>query len=173
MVGDAWEEQKISVATEHYITHFLRQRLLMWMIGSPPPQNIPPIVLACAPNEYHEGSLLMLGALLRRRLLPVAYLGQSVPLPDLATFIRVTKPKLVVIVAMTENSANEMIDWPSLMPEVSQSNLPLICFGGKVFDDKPEWRSRIPGIFLGTTIQQGLEHIRQLSKQLCGLKYLI
>ncbi len=161
-IGDAWQEKKLSVATEHLATNYLRQRLLMWMISGPPAQTRIPITLACAPGELHEGSLLILGALLRRRRYPVAYLGQSVPLPDLATFIHELMPPLVVITAMTEESAAELSNWPQWIPDAAQQGHPIIGFGGRVFSLQPEWRVRVPGIFLGTTIEQGLENIEHL-----------
>ncbi len=162
VIGEAWENKRISVATEHLATNYLRQRLLMWMVSGPPPISKPPIVLACAPNEWHEGSLLILGAILRRRRWPVAYLGQAVPLPDLATFTRDIKPSIVILVAMTEETAEELVDWPQWLPEVAQSNRPIIGFGGRIFIQKPEWQHRLPGVFLGSTFHEGLDTIDKL-----------
>jgi len=160
-IGDKWEQGQISVATEHLSTNYLRQKLLMWMISGPPPQASRPIVLACAPNEWHEGSLLILGALLRRRRWPVIYLGQSVPLEDLAKFVKDTQPAMVVLVAMTESSAGALCDWPKFLPETANSHKPLVAYGGRVFNVKPEWRSRIPGTFLGETINEGIVSIEK------------
>lgn len=161
-IGDAWENRELSVANEHLATNFLRQRLLMWMMSGPPPQPVAPVVLACAPDEWHEGSLLILGALLRRRRWPVVYLGQAVPLPDLATFVRDIKPSVVVLVAMTEQSAQELTRWPQWLPEIAESGRPVIGFGGRVFTLNPEWRDRMPGIFLGASFEAGLENIEHL-----------
>jgi len=161
-IGEAWEKEHISVAVEHLATNYLRQRLLMWMVSGPPAQTRSPIVLACAPNDYHEGSLLMLGALLRRRRWPVAYLGQAVPLPDLASFVKDTKPLAVVLVAMTENSAAELVEWPQWLPEAAQSGKPTIFYGGRIFNTQPEWQLRVPGIFLGASIQEGLERLEKI-----------
>jgi DNA-binding transcriptional MerR regulator len=163
-IGDAWENKRISVVTEHLATNYLRQRLLMWMLSGPPPFQRPPIVLACAPGEWHEGSLLILGALLRRRRWPVAYLGQNVPLGDLAVYIRDIRPNLVVLVAMLEETAGALAEWPQWMPEVSQSGKPLICYGGRVFTEQPEWHVRVPGKFLGMTIEEGIKNIENWLK---------
>ena len=40
----------------------------MWMVSGPPPKTTNQIVLACAPNEWHEGSLLILGGVIFLRL---------------------------------------------------------------------------------------------------------
>ena len=161
-IGDAWEKNHISVAVEHLATNFLRQRLLMWMVSGPPPQSRAPIVLACAPGEFHEGSLLMFGALLRRRRWNVSYLGQAVPLPDLASFIHDLKPLAVVLVAMLESSAAELVEWPQWLPEAAASGKPVICYAGRIFTQKPEWQLRVPGIYLGNSVQEGLERLEDL-----------
>jgi MerR family transcriptional regulator, light-induced transcriptional regulator len=164
-VGDAWEAGKISVATEHLATNYLRQRLLMWMVSGPPPKPVSPIVLACAPEEWHEGSLLILGALLRRRRWPVSYLGQALPLADLSEFVRDLRPALVVLVAMTEASANRLLDWPQWMPEIAQTGKPVISYGGRVFETQPEWRLKMTGFYLGGNFPEGLHNIERLLLQ--------
>lgn len=161
-LGDLWENGQITVATEHLATNYLRHRLLMWMLSGPPPQNSKPIVLACAPEEWHEGSLLILGAMLRRRRWLVSYLGQAVPLPDLASFVHDIKPSLVVAVAMTEQSASQLAEWPSWMPEADQTSHPILGFGGRVFVEKPEWRMKMRGVYLGNTFEEGIRTIERL-----------
>jgi DNA-binding transcriptional MerR regulator len=161
-IGQAWEEGQISVATEHLSTNFFRQRLLMWMLSGPPPQPIPPIVLACAPEEWHEGSLLILGALLRRRRWPVAYIGQSVPLSDLAVFVRDLKPSAVVMVAMMEKAAQNLAEWPRWLPDAAERGIPIFGFGGRIFVREPEWQKRVKGHYLGDTLREGLENLERL-----------
>jgi DNA-binding transcriptional MerR regulator len=164
-VGDAWEAGKVSVATEHLATNYLRQRLLMWMVSGPPPKPVSPIILACAPEEWHEGSLLILGALLRRRRWPVSYLGQALPLAELASFLYDLHPALVVLVAMTEASATHLLDWPHWMPEIAQAGKPVISYGGRVFETQPEWRLKMAGFYLGGNFSEGLHNIERLLLQ--------
>jgi DNA-binding transcriptional MerR regulator len=161
-VGAAWEDGRISVATEHLATNYLRQRLLMWMVSGPPARAVNPIVLACGPNEWHEGSLLILGAILRRRRWPVAYLGQAVPLPDLAGFVRDLNPSMLILIAMTENVAAELVDWPLWLPEVAQAGKPIVGYGGRVFQQQPEWRLRMAGNYLGDNFRAGLNTIEKM-----------
>lgn len=160
--GEDWEAGLINVATEHLATNYLRQRLLTFMLSGPPPRNVRPIVMSCAPEEWHEGSLLVLGALLRRRRWPVAYLGQSLPLQDLAIFVADINPKLVVLVAMTETTAAKLADWPKWLPEAAEKSRPVIGYGGRIFMVKPEWRLKVPGIYLGNSIEDGVATIERL-----------
>jgi len=160
-IGQAWLDGRISVAIEHLATNYLRHRLLMWMEAGAPPYRVRPIVLACAPGELHEGSLLMMGVLLRRQRWPVAYLGQSVPLPDLAVFVQETQPIAVVLVAMLEVTAQALAEWPRWLPDAARSGQPLIGYGGRIFVEQPMWREQVPGIFLGDTLSQGLDTLQR------------
>jgi MerR family transcriptional regulator, light-induced transcriptional regulator len=162
-IGQAWKESKISVATEHLATNYLRQHLLLWMMTGPAAYDrVPPVVMACAPDEWHEGSLLIMSVLLRRRRWPIAYLGQAVPLPDLADLVRRMHAPAVVLVAMMEPAAESLRDWPQYLPEAAETGRPIVVFGGEIFNKEPEWRTTIPGIFLGETLREGVEKLDEL-----------
>jgi DNA-binding transcriptional MerR regulator len=160
--GTLWELNEINVATEHMATNYLRQRLMTWMLSGPPPVATPPVVLACAPDEWHEGGLLIIGALLRRRRWPVAYLGQSLPLEDLALFTNEIRPHVVVLVAMTENTASAIAQWPRYLPDAAENKQPIITYAGRVFVEQPEWRLRVPGMYLGDRFEDGVKTIERL-----------
>ena len=164
-IGQGWLDGQVTVATEHLATNYVRHRLLMWMHTGPTPYPVRPTVLACAPGELHEGSLLILGALLRRKRWPVAYLGQSVPLPDLGNLIKDMHPPAVVLVAMTEGSAQALVEWPRWLPGVLEAGRPMMTFGGRIFTEQPEWRDKVPGVFLGATLQDGLDSLDRLLRE--------
>ncbi len=161
-IGVGWEQGSIDIATEHLATHYLRQHLLMWMRTGPPPYPVTPIVLACAPGEWHEGSLLMFGALLRRRRWPIAYLGQSIPLSEVAKFVHETRPPAVVLTAITEGPALALAEWPTWLPEADKTGEPIVCYGGPVFNERPELRTKVHGLFLGTTLQEGVATLERI-----------
>jgi hypothetical protein len=162
-IGEAWEQGHISVATEHLASNYLRQRLLMWMVSGPRPHDTDPIVLACAPGEWHDGSLLMLGVLLRRQGWPVAYLGQNVPFEDLADFVRQIHPSAVVLIAMRAEPARALVDWPKWIAPLGGN--PLIAFGGRAFVVQPELKDLVPGIYLGDHLKEGLERLEGLLRK--------
>jgi methanogenic corrinoid protein MtbC1 len=160
--GAKWETGEIDVATEHLATNFLRQKLLLWMLTSPEPQPMPLVVMACAPGEMHEGSLLLLAALLRRRRVPVAYLGQATPLTDLAALVDELEPSLVVLSATREETATKLVDWPEYLTGAHTTGTPVVAYGGRIFSADAEWQQRVPGIYLGDSLEQGLEAIERL-----------
>jgi DNA-binding transcriptional MerR regulator len=168
-VGAAWVEGRINIATEHLATNYLRQHLLHWMMtGVQPYPGIRPILLVCAPDELHEGSLLISGVLLTRMRWPVAYLGQSVPLADIADLARKMNVPAVVFVAMTESSAASLQAWPEFFPEARDSNRPVIGFGGRIFSQEPSWRDRIPGVYLGDTLREGILRLDEILRTNLG-----
>ncbi|MFN8564672.1 MAG: MerR family transcriptional regulator [Anaerolineae bacterium] len=155
-IGDAWSRGQIDVATEHFATNHLRQHLVMWTRTGPPCYHVSPVVLACAPGELHEGSLLILSVLLRRLRWPVTYLGQTMPLDDLVTFVNEVGASILVFVAMTEETARTLSEWTHWLPDAAESGHPIIGYGGRIFSERPELTEQMPGMFLGKTLQEGV-----------------
>jgi DNA-binding transcriptional MerR regulator len=169
-VGKSWSTGQAEVATEHFATNFLRHQLLTWMRASPPPYRVSPIVLACAPEELHEGSLLMLSVLLRRLRWPVLYLGQSLPLSDLAVLADGVKPALIVFVAMSESAAIGLADWPLWLSLHAETQPPIIGYGGRAFSEDPTLADAIQGALLGITLDEGYRRIHRLMLNLNVLR---
>lgn len=168
-IGQAWTEGRASVATEHLATHYVRHRLIMWTLSGPSTYSIRPTLLACAPDELHEGGLLILGVLLRRHRWPVAYLGQTVPLVDLSKLVQDMRPPAIVFVAMTEKTAEALSEWPRYLPGVREARRPIVGFGGRIFTEQPEWRDKVPGTFLGATLQDGVDKLEGLLRDVTSL----
>jgi DNA-binding transcriptional MerR regulator len=168
-IGASWERGELDIATEHMVTNFIRHRLLQWMRTGPPAYEVNPVVLACAPGELHEGSLLMLGVLLRRLRWPVSYLGQTVALHDFAAFVEKLQPSAIVFVAMMEPSAQALSEWPRLLPQVYKAKQPIVCFGGRIFVVKPETVKLVPGVFLGNSVEEGLKTLNKLLSKMYPL----
>jgi DNA-binding transcriptional MerR regulator len=164
-IGDAWENGHIDIMTEHFATHFLRYHLILWMQSALPAYNVRPVIMACAPHELHEGGLLILSLLLRRLRWPVVYLGQLTVLEEMAAFIEDMNPSLVVFVAMTEESAEALSLWKQWLPEDL-----MVAYGGYVFVHHPKWIGRVPGIYLGKSLADGLETLDSLLREVNPLR---
>jgi hypothetical protein len=169
-IGTAWAEGKANIPAEHFATNFLRHQLLRWIQASPAPHAVRPIVLACAPEELHEGSLLMLGVLLRQLRWPVLYLGQTLPLADIDALVHRVQPALVVFVAMSESAALALAEWPLWLREHAEPRLPIIGYGGRAFTENPALAERVPGALLGATLYEGSQRINRIMLHLAVLE---
>lgn len=161
-IGVDWAAGRVTVATEHMASHYLRQRLLAWTETGPAPRASAPTVLAGAPGDWHETGLLILALLLRRKGWPIDYLGAALPLSDLASFVRGAQPAAIVLVATVEGPARALSDWPLYLPEVAKSGRPPVCFAGRAFAVDAAIREATPGIYLGDTLDLGLQRLVEL-----------
>ena len=103
---------------------------------------------------------------LRRLRWPVLYLGQAMPLSSLAMLIEDLAPSVIVFVAMTQESARALADWPQRLPEVARDQHPIVGFGGLAFNEKPPLRDQVSGMFLGRTLQEGVQNLNRILHQL-------
>ena len=81
--GILWHTNQILPVQEHIVSNIVRQKILSAIDGLPLVHKQAPAFLLFLPEEeHHEMGLLFVYYLLRRRKLPVMYLGASVPLKD-------------------------------------------------------------------------------------------
>ena len=95
-VGLKWENGTLEISHEHFASNLIRGRLLslsrLWGRG-----GSPLAVLACAPGETHDLSLLAFGVLLRSHGWRILFLGADTPLPTLTQTVKETQPALTVL----------------------------------------------------------------------------
>jgi methanogenic corrinoid protein MtbC1 len=161
-IGEGWRAGRVDIATEHLATAHLHHRIAGWLGSLPAVNGIGPVVLACPPGERHDGGLLMFALLLKRSGCPVAFLGPSLPFPDLERFALETHVSAIVLTAMLESTAQTLAHWPDQMPRIAEAETPLVCFGGGVFRDQPRLREGIRGHYLGDELAGGVDRLNQL-----------
>jgi methanogenic corrinoid protein MtbC1 len=97
-IGRRWEGGNAEVSQEHFASNLIRGRMLslarLWGRGAGPLA-----LLACAPGEQHDISLLAFGLLLRSHGWRILFLGADTPISTLETTARVTAPAAIVLVA--------------------------------------------------------------------------
>jgi DNA-binding transcriptional MerR regulator len=98
-LGDRWERGEVTVAQEHFASNVVRGRLLGLARGWGRSGG-PAAVLACAPGELHDLSLIAFGLVLGSRGWSITYLGQDTPIATLHDAVRNGVPRLVVIAAV-------------------------------------------------------------------------
>ena len=75
-------------------------------------------------------------------------------------FIEQVQPQALVLVGMLEETGGLLADWPKwIKPTASK---PLVAFAGRAFVIQPELKDRVPGIYLGDTIQAGLARLEEI-----------
>jgi hypothetical protein len=83
-------------------------------------------------------------------------------LSEVAKFVQKTKPPAVVLTAVTKEPALALAEWPTWLPEAAKTGNPVVSYGGLVFNEQPEIRTKVQGLFLGTTLQEGVETLERL-----------
>ena len=82
-VGILWHTNHILPVQEHIVSNIVRQKILSAIDSLPLAHKHEPVFLLFLPEEeHHEMGLLFVYYLLRKKKLPVIYLGSSVPLKD-------------------------------------------------------------------------------------------
>ena len=96
-VGRGWQQGSVEISQEHFASNLIRGRLLslarLWGRGSGPLA-----LLAGAPGEQHDISLLAFGLILRSHGWRILFLGANTPLPTLHQTARTTGPAVIVLV---------------------------------------------------------------------------
>ena len=96
-VGRGWEQGSVDISQEHFASNLIRGRLLslarLWGRGAGPLA-----LLACAPGEQHDISLLAFGLILRSHGWRILFLGADTPLFTLQETARTTGPAVTVLV---------------------------------------------------------------------------
>ncbi len=160
-VGDMWHENRVSTATEHFASNYLRRKLESIINAVQQPSNGPLVVLGCAPGDWHELGLLLIHLMLRRRHVNTIYLGQNVPADRFVEEMVRLSPAMIVMAATTAETAAGLVTIGQAIQGMRRPQ-PVFAFGGRIFNVEPALRTRIPGVFLGENAREGVEQIMML-----------
>lgn len=102
-IGVLWQTGSLNPAQEHLASHLLRQKLLAAADALPAvdAETTTRWVLFLPEGELHELALLFMNYLLRVRRHHVLYLGQNLPISELAAVCKCYKPHYVSSVLTT------------------------------------------------------------------------
>ncbi len=95
-VGREWEQGVLGISQEHFASNLIRARLLslarLWGRGGGPVA-----LLACAPGEQHDISLLAFGLILRSHGWRILFLGADTPIATVSEAAQSTRPTVTVL----------------------------------------------------------------------------
>ena len=144
-IGEGWFNGHVTVQQEHFASALALQRVQALLLASPPPTRSERILVGCSPEDHHTFSALMIALMLRRHGWDALYLGANVPVVQMERTIESTHPDLVIMSAQLLNTAANLLEMARLLQE---RRIPL-AYGGRIFNNIPAIRQRIPGHFLG------------------------
>jgi DNA-binding GntR family transcriptional regulator len=169
-----WLQGRVSLQVHNYAITTLYTYLaaMFKTTGGPVAGTHNRIVLACAPDDKHEIGLLTLALGLKQRGYQVIYLGSNFTVSDFHTVIQTATPAVVCFTAGTEESGETLTQLPAQcldnlqlttpIKKTKNNYKPLFVFGGIAFNKTPSLINRVPGIFLGQTIETALTYIGQI-----------
>lgn len=113
-IGTLWQVDAISVSHEHFMSNILRE-FLITQITSLEASRVSKgkVVLFLPEHEKHELSLLFYYYLLKKKNYDCFYLGQSVPMKDLKSFVQETKPDFLftsLIAELTDEQFEQLFN---------------------------------------------------------------
>jgi len=157
-IGTGWHLGNFTVQQEHFASELATRRVETLIAASPPPPNPEQILVICPPSEEHTFSPLLLTYLLRRSGKYAQFLGANVPLERLEDAIINLKPDLIILAVQQLLAAAQAF---FLAKKITAMGI-MTAYGGMIFNQIPALRERIPGIFLGETIEQGAANVSHL-----------
>ncbi|RYZ23461.1 MAG: MerR family transcriptional regulator [Chitinophagaceae bacterium] len=96
--GILWQTGRINPAHEHVVSNIIRQKVITAIEALPLPDADTPLMLLLLPEgEFHELGLLYVNYLLRRKGVPVLYLGANMPLKDALYAARLKEPEAIYL----------------------------------------------------------------------------
>jgi DNA-binding transcriptional MerR regulator len=157
-IGQGWYAGDVTVQQEHFASALAMRRIEALLLAAPPPTRPGRILAACPPEEEHSFGLLLLTYLLRRRGWQVLYLGANVPIAQLEEVVSTAKPSLAISTALQLPTAATMLEMALFL---QREGVPL-AFGGRIFNRLPTLHTRIPGHFLGPSLELAAQSVEDL-----------
>ena len=157
-IGNYWYLNKASVQQEHFASALANRRLEALIAATPRATRQQTVLVGCPPGEGHTFSVLMLCLFLCRRGLKVVYLGADVPIDQLEETSAAIQVDLIILGAQQLATAATL---QTTALTLQSRGIPL-AYGGLIFNRVPRLRDRIPGYFLGESLEDALNFIERL-----------
>jgi methanogenic corrinoid protein MtbC1 len=158
-IGELWFKDGVSVQQEHFASALAMRRLNTLLAASPAPTRSGRILIGCPPHEDHTFAPLVLTIMLRYRGWEMIYLGANVPLSRFVSTVESIKPDLIILTAQQLFTAAKLFE---VAHTVAQEQNVMLAFGGRIFSMVPRLRQRIPGYFLGATMEEAAQMVDRL-----------
>lgn len=162
-IGQRWHDGELSTTTEHFASNYLIQRLVALLRVGRGAMTGPAIWIGSAPGEHHGIGALLLSIFLRRAGHHIHYLGSGLIVDDLIGEVIHHRPAGLLFSASSEEGAKSLENLSVRVANLG-SPRPFFGYGGRIFNQRPELRTKIAGTFLGTTAQDAVTGLEILVK---------
>lgn len=160
-IGERWHRGEVSVTTEHYASSYLQHRLAAILRTVPTSGGSTLIWVGCAPKEEHEIGAMLLTIYLRRAGYQVQYIGKNPKAEDFVADVRRYQPAMVLLSASTEEAAKALGKVTRELATL-EGHRPILGYGGRAFQQKPELRNTITGIYMGENALEAIDSTNEL-----------
>jgi MerR family transcriptional regulator, light-induced transcriptional regulator len=118
-IGTLWQTGSITPVHEHFISHLVRQKLMVAIDGQFNTANERPkkFMLFLHEDEMHELTLLFSAYVIKSRKHHVLYLGQNLPLDDMLAIYETHKPEFVLTVVTTTPNQGQIQEYVNHLAE--------------------------------------------------------
>ncbi len=126
-VGELWESNKISVATEHLASAIVEAILneLYYTVGAGK-KNKNSVIVSCVENEFHQIGIKMVSDIFELNGWNSYFLGANTPTDELINFTKIIKPDILaisltlnfnlpILLSMIQKIRKELADLPILV----------------------------------------------------------
>ncbi len=112
-IGFLWQTGSINPAHEHFITNLIRQKLIVAIDGHINSDRTAArkYLLFLPEGEMHELGLLFAAYIVKSRKNRLIYLGQSLPIDDLATTVQTYQPDYILAILTSYPVKEEAISY--------------------------------------------------------------
>lgn len=137
-IGILWQTGAINPAHEHFISHLIRQKIIVAIDGQVVPShpNAKKYLLYLPEGESHEMGLLFANYVIKSRQNKVVYLGGNVPLADVESVYKFHKPDCVLSLFTSKPVSDELQDYVNelshLLPDASILLSGYQCFHNEI-----------------------------------------
>ncbi|MCW2278955.1 MerR family transcriptional regulator [Heliophilum fasciatum] len=158
------DEATMTLAHAHFAANFFRTRLAAMLGALPTNQHRPLALVASLPGDQHELCLLILSIYLRRRGFRTIYLGNNLPVQELARAMQELQPRIVGV-CVGERALAPTV--PQVAEELSRSvdlaamNIH-IGFGGLGLMDDRETQETLGERYIGMDLEHWDDWLEQL-----------
>lgn len=137
-LGNLWQLGTITPAQEHFISNLIRQKLIVGIDKLAPEKNphAKSYLFFLPSNELHEMGLLYTYYLAKSKGHRCLYLGQSVPMEDVSSIVKNTKPDFVVTILTSKMGEIGTTDFVGMCEKEFEKAK--ILLSGRLFFDPEE-----------------------------------